>query len=59
MLQGEDDEYGTNAQVERIAGQVSGPVEAILIPACGHVPHFQAQEAVLSEMTSFIKSLIS
>jgi hypothetical protein len=38
---------------------VSGPVEVILIPACGHVPHFQAQEAVLFEMTSFIKSLIS
>jgi pimeloyl-ACP methyl ester carboxylesterase len=59
VLQGEDDEYGTNAQAKRIAGQVSGPVEVILIPACGHVPHFQAQEAVLFEMTSFIKSLIS
>ena len=59
VLQGEDDEYGTAAQVQRIVSGVSGPVEARLIPRCGHVPHFQAQETVLSEMTRFIKSLIS
>ncbi len=59
VLQGEDDEYGTAAQVQRIVSGVSGPVEARLIPRCGHVPHFQAQEAVLSEMTNFIKSVIS
>jgi len=58
VLQGEDDEYGTAAQVEGIVSQVSGPVQSRLIPNCGHVPHFQAQNAVLSEMTLFIKALI-
>jgi len=58
VLQGEDDEYGTAAQVEGIVSQVSGAVQSRLIPNCGHVPHFQAQDTVLAEMTRFIKALI-
>lgn len=57
LLQGEDDEYGTRAQVEGIAAGVSGPVRVKLIPDCGHTPHFQAKDTVLSEMTRFIKAL--
>lgn len=55
VLQGEDDAYGTPAQVEGIAGQVSGPVCVKLIPNCGHTPHFQAKDTVLSEMTRFVR----
>jgi pimeloyl-ACP methyl ester carboxylesterase len=58
LLQGEDDEYGTRAQVEGIAGGVSGPVQVKLIPDCGHTPHFQAKDTVLSEMTRFIEALL-
>jgi pimeloyl-ACP methyl ester carboxylesterase len=57
VLQGEDDAYGTSAQVEGIASQVSGPVRVKLIPGCGHTPHFQAKDTVLSEMTRFIEGL--
>jgi pimeloyl-ACP methyl ester carboxylesterase len=57
ILQGKDDEYGTAAQVMGIADRVSGPVEVKLIPNCGHVPHFQAKDTVISEMTRFIKKL--
>lgn len=53
-LRGEDDEYGTSAQIEGIANLVSGPVNAELIPECGHVPHFQAKREVLEKMTRFI-----
>jgi pimeloyl-ACP methyl ester carboxylesterase len=58
LFQGEDDEYGTRAQIEGIAGRVSGPVRTELIPDCGHTPHFQAKDTVLSEMTRFIKALL-
>jgi pimeloyl-ACP methyl ester carboxylesterase len=58
VIQGEDDEYGTSAQVEGIANRVSGPVEIKLIPDCGHTPHFQARETVLAEMTRFITALM-
>jgi pimeloyl-ACP methyl ester carboxylesterase len=59
LLQGDDDEYGTRDQIHGIAGRVSGPVHVKLIPHCGHVPHFQAKDAVLSEMTRFIEVLFS
>jgi len=55
-FQGEDDEYGTSAQIEGIANLVSGPVFPVSIPDCGHVPHFQAKRKVVDEMTRFIKS---
>ncbi len=58
VLQGEDDEYGSAAQVEGIVNQVSGPVLSKLIPHCGHVPHFQARDFVLSEMLGFIGTLV-
>lgn len=54
IIQGEKDEYGTSAQVEGIEEQVSGPVEVRLIPGCGHIPHLEAEDRVLSEMTRFI-----
>lgn len=57
VIQGEDDAYGTPAQVEGIASQVFGPVRVKLIPDCGHTPHFQAKDTVLLEMTRFIKEL--
>lgn len=57
-FQGEDDEYGTLAQVEAIAEQVSGPVKTVLIPKCAHIPHQQARETVLSEMTGFITTIM-
>ena len=59
VLQGEDDEYGTSAQIQGIVDRVSGPAHSKLIPDCGHVPHFQAKNAVLSEMKQFISTIIT
>jgi len=56
-IQGVNDEYGTPAQVDAIVRQVSGPVEGLLIPDCGHIPHHQARERVFSAVLSFIRSL--
>jgi pimeloyl-ACP methyl ester carboxylesterase len=58
IIQGEDDEYGTPAQVEAIAAGVSGPVQTWLIPHCGHIPHHQAREAVLQKMQTFIAGVL-
>jgi pimeloyl-ACP methyl ester carboxylesterase len=55
ILQGEDDEYGTRAQVDAIVRQVSGPVESALLPGCAHVPHQQARDAVLALVTDFVR----
>jgi pimeloyl-ACP methyl ester carboxylesterase len=57
ILQGREDEYATADQVRRIAAGVSGPTRVALLPDCGHIPHFQAPEAVLAEMVPFIQNL--
>lgn len=53
-IQGEDDEYGTRAQVDAIAAGVSGPAEILWLPDCAHVPHHQARETVLDAAGRFI-----
>ncbi|HYA15412.1 MAG TPA: alpha/beta hydrolase [Syntrophales bacterium] len=58
VIQGEDDEYGTSRQVKSIISQTGGPVEGFIVSDCGHVPHHQARERVLKEMTRFIGSLV-
>jgi pimeloyl-ACP methyl ester carboxylesterase len=54
VLQGEDEEYGTSAQVKAIATQVSGPVETELLPGCGHSPHRDCRERVLDRIAAFL-----
>ncbi|MFO1371229.1 MAG: alpha/beta hydrolase [Candidatus Competibacteraceae bacterium] len=54
IIQGEDDEYGTRAQVDTIAASVSGPTEILWLPDCAHIPHHQAREPVLVALTNFI-----
>ena len=58
VIQGENDEYGTMAQVNAIVTAVSGRVESLIIPGCGHVPHQQAREVTLNGMAVFIRSLL-
>lgn len=54
IIQGQDDEYGTRAQVDAIAAGVSGPVEIQWLPGCGHTPHHQLRETVLGAAASFL-----
>ena len=58
VIQGEDDQYGTEAQVESIAGRVAGSAKPLLIPNCAHIPHKEATDRVLNEMTEFILGLL-
>ena len=53
VIQGEDDEYGTAAQVDSIARRVQGPVETLLLPGCGHSPHRDQPEATLKAVAGF------
>jgi pimeloyl-ACP methyl ester carboxylesterase len=56
-IQGQDDEYGTMAQLDDIGRRVSGPVELIKLDACGHTPFRDQPEAVLKAVTRFVQSL--
>lgn len=57
ILQGQEDEYGTEKQVEAVASQVSGSVEVIMLPGCGHAPHRDQQTRVTKAMADFIGRL--
>jgi len=54
-IQGLQDEYGTEEQVDAIVEQVSGEAEKCMVDNCQHVPHHQAKEVVLARMVAFIK----
>lgn len=57
VLQGENDEYGTVAQVEAIASQVSGPAQAVLLPGAAHTPHKEAADETLRLAADFVRGL--
>jgi len=58
VIQGENDEYGTLAQVDAILSGVSGRAERLILPSCAHSPHLQAQEKTVEGMAAFIGSLL-
>jgi pimeloyl-ACP methyl ester carboxylesterase len=53
-VQGEDDEYGTMAQVETIAARVAGPCELVKIPECGHRLHRDQHDLTLDAIARFV-----
>jgi len=55
-IQGEQDEYGTIAQVLAIQRQVSG-TQVVMLPECRHSPHRDQPEATLNAMAEFIRDV--
>jgi pimeloyl-ACP methyl ester carboxylesterase len=56
LLQGEDDEYGTQAQLRSIETHVHD-VTTILLERCGHSPHRDRTDAVLDAVAAFVAPL--
>lgn len=70
VIQGEADEYGTEAQVDGIAAGVSSPggphlhidpsrKNKLMVPGVGHTPHRDAADIVLAASTQFIAAVTS
>jgi pimeloyl-ACP methyl ester carboxylesterase len=53
-IQGEDDEYGTPAQLEAVRRGVRGPCALVKLAACGHAPFRDQPSATLDALTEFI-----
>ncbi len=54
-IQGEQDPYGTLAQVEAVAAGCAGFVELDVFPDCGHSPHRDQAQATLEAMAGFLR----
>jgi pimeloyl-ACP methyl ester carboxylesterase len=59
VLQGDDDEYGTRAQVDETAkGIVDAPVTVRMLPRCGHAPHRDQPQRTLDEILTFLTNVV-
>jgi pimeloyl-ACP methyl ester carboxylesterase len=57
-IQGEEDEYGSMAQLDAIKRQAGGPCELLKLPDCGHSPHKDQPEIVLKSISGFIGKIL-
>ena len=57
VIQGDDDEYGTAAQVHTIANAVAN-TQTLFLSQCGHAPHRDRRDAVLDACASFVQRII-
>ena len=56
-IQGEDDAYGTMAQLDAIAAQVPAEVSLLKLGGCGHAPHRDQPDKTLQVAVRFIRQL--
>lgn len=56
-IQGDADEFGTQAQVDSILRAIPG-AQSWIVPGCGHTPHNQAQAAFLDRLVGFLRPLL-
>jgi pimeloyl-ACP methyl ester carboxylesterase len=59
VIQGENDEYGTAAQVETIARHAGAGAEVLMLPDCGHSPHREQRAPTFQAMKDFISRIFS
>ena len=57
-IQGEDDAYGTMAQLDAIARQAGGSCELLKLSNCGHSPHKDQPERVLDAVAGFVMKVL-
>ncbi len=57
VIQGEDDEYGTEAQYNSIRDHSGGRAEVVVLPECGHSPHRDQRDRTLAAITAHIDAL--
>jgi pimeloyl-ACP methyl ester carboxylesterase len=54
VIQGEEDEYGTTAQVDEVCARVSGRAERVILSGCGHSPQRDRPKETLEAIVRFV-----
>lgn len=58
LIQGEDDEYGTLAQIDRIEARAASPARRVVLARCGHSPQRDQEAAVIDAIVAFASNLM-
>lgn len=57
VIQGMADQYGSEEQVYSIVSKSSGPAYPFMVENCGHIPHLEQPERLISRISGFIESI--
>lgn len=57
IIHGDKDEYGSLAFPDSIATTISGPTTKAILKNCGHVPHREHQDEVLTLVDTFVTQI--
>jgi pimeloyl-ACP methyl ester carboxylesterase len=57
-IQGDDDPYGTLAQIQEIENRIYSPVDVEILQGCKHSPHTEQPEKTLAAVADFCARLI-
>lgn len=57
LVQGDDDPYGSGAQLDAIEAKVAGATQRVVLPGVGHAPHLEAPETTLEAVAEFIAEI--
>lgn len=57
-LQGQDDPYGTEAQLDALARHVRAPVETRMIQGARHAPHLEAADQTRAAIAGFVAACL-
>jgi pimeloyl-ACP methyl ester carboxylesterase len=57
-IQGVNDQYGSEAQVDAIEKGSTGPCWKLMIPDCGHVPHLEQPDFILEAAVEFLREAL-
>ena len=57
IIQGKQDEYGTERQVNTLLAALGGRCESIMLERCGHSPHLDQRATVEDLIVRFVRGL--
>lgn len=58
VIHGADDEYGSVRHPRKIAGAIAGETRVELLPGCRHVPHREAEAAIIELIKGFLDRVL-
>jgi pimeloyl-ACP methyl ester carboxylesterase len=58
-IRGTQDPYFSAAQTAALQAAISGALETLALPDCGHSPHQQARQATLAAATAFVRDIVN